>query len=256
MFFNCFPDLSEQGPTSFGVPGTSSKNAASTLRPIRAGILNHGVPRPAAKNADRKRVNFSKENQIREIEPRAPRPQKRGGRIESVSTSPESEGASRPRIQPPGLRVDTNALVDEMLLRIVSWNYSWIAVSQVIYLCIGSFGRVSVNSVFILKEQQTIKDELPPLLQRISVNGTTYPELNALPVVSSFSNMEAYLGFFHPLMLHEMWAVICKVSSICSIRILSLKSTGLFSGSTAHLQRPLDKVRRGLGHKCNMKDAD
>lgn len=94
-------------------PGKAASGALPSLpRLPKAGILNNGTPR-AGKAVDRKRVNFAEENQIREIEPREMRPPHK-------STFP---------VTVPLRHVDTKSLIEDMLLRIVCWNYSWIAVS-------------------------------------------------------------------------------------------------------------------------------
>lgn len=36
------------------------------------------------------------------------------------------------------------------------------------------------------------------------------PKLSLVPVVTSYENLQAYHAIFHPLMLHEIWANICK----------------------------------------------
>lgn len=60
------------------------------------------------------------------------------------------------------------------------------------------------------------------MLQKQTVNGKLLPELNTLPVVSSFVNMEAYLGVFYPLMFHELWASVRKESETIQSRTMKV----------------------------------
>lgn len=41
-------------------------------------------------------------------------------------------------------------------------------------------------------------------------NSRIIPKLTVLPVLSEYNSLEAYFAIFHPLMLHEIWANICK----------------------------------------------
>lgn len=68
--------------------------------------------------------------------------------------------------------------------------------------------------LIVLQEQQAAKDRdagPPPLLNEVKAeNNRILPKLAILPVLSMYNSMEAYFATFHPLMLHEIWANICK----------------------------------------------
>lgn len=89
------------------------------------------------------------------------------------------------------------------------------------------------NNPFIFKEQKQIKDdEPPPLLNEItSENQVVLSRLSLLPVVSSYENLQAYHAIFHPLMLHEIWANICKdVETASQAWRIKIHGEPLFNG--------------------------
>lgn len=54
------------------------------------------------------------------------------------------------------------------------------------------------------------RDEPPPILNEVKFDNRIFPKLTLLPVVSAYPSLEAYFSIFHPLMIHEIWATICK----------------------------------------------
>ncbi len=111
---------------------TSTPNPSDPRINVNRGILNLTGPRSKG-NEQKRRVLWANNDQVREIEPRPNRPQ----RVARHSVPDVQADTARLNPPPPlGPRLDTKAIIDEMLLRIVCWNYNWIAVSV---LCLFHF---------------------------------------------------------------------------------------------------------------------
>ncbi|EFX89072.1 hypothetical protein DAPPUDRAFT_310816 [Daphnia pulex] len=97
----------------------------------------------------------------------------------------------RSPVQPktPYYPVDKRALTNDLLHRVLRWSFDWIEEQK----------------------RHENKDEPPPLLDALQVtNSKSLPKLSLLPVVSDYATLEDYCSIFTPLMLHEVWAGLCK----------------------------------------------
>lgn len=109
------------------------RNVSSTPNPSdprlhsNRGILNLTGSRSKA-GGQKRRVLWANSDEVHEIEPRPNRPQRVARH--SVSDVQVDTANPSPLLGP---RLDTKAIIDEMLLRIVCWNYNWIAVSLYVF---------------------------------------------------------------------------------------------------------------------------